>query len=295
MQNASLSEYAFQPEAGYQALSVQTVYISKNADVRFKKDLFDSKDYTNTKGFLVMTKYNRGLTNGWGVAGEVGTTVSPLEVEQQNEKSGRAKGLTDLTFSARNRKAVQMGEMFYGGQLSFSPGERDVANNRNDGNMYSGGHGLGGFVGLQKERNNLVWGGQVRHQIFLDRSVNMKFSNSSNKVSGTISNGNQIATEGFVEMPRDRQLYGAKMEWARTLPTDYSLKGQNGNKLNLETDAYNMLKLAAYGNFKVKSLSNLEIIPELTYQKVLGDSGGSLIVRDSSAETLMNLSARLSL
>lgn len=296
MQNASLSEYAFQPAPGFHSLSVQTVYVSRNADVRYKKEsLFDSKNYTNTKGFLLMTRYNRGLDNGWGVAAEVGTTVGPMDVEQQDEKAGRSKGLTDFAFTARNHKDVKAGEMIYGGQFNFSPTERETATNRDDGNLYSGGHSLAGFVGLQKERNNLVWGGQLKHQMYLERSSVLKSSTSKTKLNLTAANGNQFAAEGFVEMPRNHQLYGAKMEWVHTLPTDYTLKAQGGDKISLATDAYNTMKLAAYGNFAVKSMNNLEVIPEISYFKVLGDSGGSIIVRDSSAETLLSLSARLSL
>ena len=293
MVNSSISEFAFQPAPGYQSLSARTVYASRLSNIRFKKNGIDGKDFQSSKGFLLVTRYDRGLNNGWGLSGEIGTTTGPMETSSRSEKSGRSKGFTDLTFTARNHREVKLGELTYGGLLTFSPNERELSTNRDDGNMQTGGHSLGGFVGLQQEKQNYVWGGQFKHQMLLDRSQTYKTAKNK-RMNVTISNGNTFEVEGFLEVPRGVQLYGASTSLTHTLPTDYTYR-QGADKLDISSDNFNLFKVAAYGNFTFSTMKNLEVIPQVSYQKVMDESGGSLSVSENSEESMITLGARLSL
>ncbi len=293
MVNSSISEFTFQPAQGYQSLSARTVYASRLSNIRFKKNGIEGKDFQSSKGFLLLTRYDRGLMNGWGISGEIGTTVGPMETSSRSEKSGRSKGFTDLTFTARNHRDIKLGELTYGGLLTFSPYERELSTNRDDGNMQTGGHSLGGFVGLQQEKQNYVLGGQFKHQMFLDRSQTYKTA-SNVRTNVAISNGNTFEVEGFLEVPRGVQLYGASTSLTHTLPTDYTYR-QGANKLDVSSENYNLFKVAAYGNFTFSTMKNLEVIPQVSYQKVMDESGGSLSVSENSEESMITLGARLSL
>ena len=294
MVNSSLSEYAFQPAPGHQSVSARTYFLNRNYSYHIKKNGVDRKDYDSTKGFVLMTRYDRGLQNGWGFAAEIGTSVTPLETSRRGENNGRAKGFTDITLSGRNHKAIKAGELTYGGQASLSPNDREMPTNRDDGNMQTGGHSIAGFVGLQKETQRYVVGGQFKHQIFMDRSASVKNGNQTTKL--TISNGNVLDFEGYMEMPQNAQLFGASAGISHILPTDYSYRLADGSKLDAGIDAYNIVKVAAYGNFRVPSMRNLEILPQVSYQKLISDSGGSLSVSaDNTEETVVSIGARLSL
>ncbi len=293
MVNSSLSEYAFQPAAGHQAVSARTVYQNRKVDYVIKNRGVQTKDYETSKGFVLMTRYDRGLENGWGFAAEIGTTVAPQETSRKGQNDGRQKGFTDITLTGRNHKAIRVGELTYGGQVSISPNEREIPTNRDDGNMQTGGHSIAGFVGVQKETQRYVVGGEFKHRMFMDRSSSVKIDNRT--ISTTISNGNTFDLQGYMEMPYEAQLFGASAGLLHTLPTDFTSRVSGGNKSNYDIDAYNIIKLAAYGNFRVSSMKNLEILPQIGYQKVLSDSGGALSVTDGSEESVISIGARLSL
>lgn len=293
MVNSSISEFAFQPAAGYQSMTARTTYMSDTVDYRAKKYGIDKSYSDDTRGFILVARYDRGLQNGWGVAAEMGASLTPLETLSRGESGGRAKGFTDLTLSARNHKAIKMGELTYGGQFSFSPNAKELPNSREEGNLQTGGHSLAAFVGLQREQKNYVWGTQFKHQIYLDRSQTAK-NRFGQTTDVTVSNGNTFELAGYMEMPLGRQLYGASASLLHTLPQDYTLKTES-QKLTFDTDNMNTGKLMAYGNFALKSVPNLEIIPQLSYQKVLGSTDGSFSMNETSAQTQLTVNARLSL
>lgn len=291
IENISVSENVFIPAPGQTGFSVraQNVYRDFNFKNRSAGNR-GSKFFETQKGLMIQTRFDHGAQNGWAYGGEVGTALGSLTESRPGMKDGEAKGLTDFVFTARKAQDTAKGQMVYGGHFNFSPGERVWATEKESGNLYSGGHVLSAFIGIQNDYSQYILGGRARHDILLDRNESFKESGNQ-RINFTRSNGNVFAVEGYFEKPVANRLFGASAGLGFVQPTDYRVSVGNA-KMNMSSDAYQTLNLSAYARLGIREAANLEILPSWTYSKVLGASGGSFSVEDDTEVSTVSLTAR---
>jgi hypothetical protein len=280
------------PAQGQTAVAVKAQYVNRNLNYRYKLAGSSDKDYETRRGMMVVTRADRGLANGWAIGGEVGAALGAMVESRQGMKDSDSNGLTDLSFTAKRAKNLESTQLFYGGNFNLSPGERVWATPKENGNLYTGGHSLGAFIGLQKDLRTHILGVQVRHDIFMDRSESYK-AQGNQKVNVSKSNGNIFAFDTFFEKPMNDKTFGAQAGISLVQPTDYTLSvsGQPA-RYNLSSNQYNSLNLGAYARLQLKSIGRVELLPSVNYSKVLSSSGGSYSVEDSTENSNVTIAAR---
>lgn len=289
LQNISVSQNVLIPAKGQIAVSVKAQHRNRILNFQTKVNGVAQKDYETQKGLMVVTRFDRGTESGWAIAGEVGSALGAMTESRKGMKDSESSGLTDLAFTATKAKNLEKTQLFYGGSLGFSPGERVWATEKESGNLYSGGHSLSAFFGLQNDFRTHIAGAKFHHDMFLDRSESFKSGNQ--KINVTRSNGNIFAADAFFEKPMNGKVFGAQAGIGIVQPTDLRLS-TTGTKMDFGSGQYNVLNLGAYGRFQLKEMGRVELLPSWTYSKVISSSGGNYSVEDSSETSNIALAAR---
>jgi hypothetical protein len=290
MKNKSLSQNVLVPQAGEVAMNVSVQNIYSDQSYKFRGG---SKDYTIRKGLMAKVRMDKGTQNGWGLSAEAGTPLGQVTESNKGFKEGDLKGLTDISFGARQILPQATGEIFYGGQFALSLGEKVWGTEFESGNLSSGGNVLSGFLGRQAQVNTTtVLGGRVRYDVMFERSESLKDGNS--RVSLSRTGGNVFALEGFSERAVGKYLLGASAGLGLVQAQDLTVR-LGSEKVEFTSDSHNTLNLGAYGLFQLKDVPGLEIMPSVSYNKPLSSSGGSLSLEDNSEMTQISVTGRWAL
>lgn len=280
------------PSAGKTAFTAKAQYVNRNISYQYKLAGSKQKDYETRRGLMVVPRFDHGFEGGWSLGGEVGAALGAMTETRKGMKDSDSNGLTDFTFTLKKAKDLSLAQLFFGGQFSLSPGERVWATPKENGNLYTGGPSFSGFVGMQKDFRTHIIGGQVRHDIFLDRSESYK-SDDSQKVNVSKSNGNIFSFDTFLEKPANNKVFGAQLGISLIQPTDYqySVSGTN-TRFNLSSNQYNTVNLGAYARLQLKDIGHVELLPSVNYSKVLSYSGGSYSVEEATENSNITIAAR---
>ncbi len=281
--NAAISQYAFQPKEGQVALTVTPEI--KNLSVRsnFKKDRFEETN--DTRSNILMLRAQRGLSNNWSWNASMGFGTQESDIERQ--KTSNSQGLTDIVLGAQKLREIPEGQLFYGGKISLSPSEREESysfkNGKNgDGNLQTGGTTLSPYVGLQVDRRDYIFGAQAQFDYAFDRS-STRGTASGQKIIITRSNQHVLGLEGFFETPMPQFIFGAKAGIAHALESDTDAR-LGAQKEILGTDTYQVLNGGIYA--RIQANKTLEVLPTLSFSKLIGSNGGSLTVEDVNGISL---------
>lgn len=289
--NAAQSEFAYQPKQGQVAFTVTPAFETSSVQTSVKK--LQIEDTTDTRASLLVLRAQRGLANNISWNASVGFGFEESDSKGQN--TGHSQGLTDFTFGAQQLREVTLGQMFYGAKVSLSPSDRDEAysyksGRSGDGNMMSGGTSLIPYVGMQIDRADAVVGAQAQFEFAFDKSSSLLAADGERMY---ITRGNQhvLNLEAFYETPTPQFVFGAKAGIAHHLESDTTIRTAT-NRLELGTDTYQVLNAGIYTKFQTQK--NFEVLPSLSFSKLIGNNGGSLSVEEVSAINL-GLSVRAAL
>lgn len=282
--NAALTEYAYQPKQGRTALTATPQILSQSVSVQPRGGR-ESTDDIRTN--LVVLRAQRGLANNLSWSAEVG--VGSQEASRAGEDSSQSKGLTDLTLGLRQVRDINNAQLFYGADVSLSLAERETSyayrgGRSSDGNMFSGGHTLAPFVGLQMDRREFLVGGTAQLQYLFDRTETSRAS-TGERISIDRRGEHVAALAAFIERPMPKILFGAKASLAVATSSDTDAR-VGSTKLEFSSNSYQILGAGVYAKFSPSSTKAIDILPSLSLSKTMGASGGSLSLQEAQQVSL---------
>lgn len=273
--NAAKSQYAFQPKEGRVILSVTPEIKVLSEQTNLKAQNLEST--VDTRSNILMFRAQRGLANNWSWNANMG--IGSQESDTEGENTSISKGITDITLGAQQLREIALGQLFYGAKVSLSPGDREESysykkGRSGDGNLQSGGTSLIPYAGVQVDRRDYLLGAQAQFEYAFDKS-SLQAAANGQKIYITRSNKHFLTLEGFYETSMPQFIFGAKAGIAHALESDITARTTTG-KLNAGTDIYEVLNAGVYA--RIQANKTIDVLPSLSFSKLLGTNGGSYAV-----------------
>jgi len=295
LENTALSSYAFQPAAGQSYVMITPKHSSVSTG--YKAEGQKNTSNTTAKSNLLSLQYGRSFSNEWSLKAE--TAFGDTKTSSEGRQDALNTGLTDLSLTMQKVSPTQNGQLFFGGKINLSLGESkasyEAANNKKDdsvtGNLYSGGHSFSPFIGLQRQKNNIIYGFKSSLELMLEKRSTT--ARKAGDIESSQNGGNIIALEGFFEMPRPQFLLGFKGGLSLVSAIDYSSTDKSsGAKFKGSQNAGQIVNLGAYS--QVRYNPKVDIIPSLNFNNLMSSTGGNLSL-ESSNEVNISVGARIAL
>lgn len=296
-ENIALSEFAYQPGVGQSQLTVAPLSLTREYSVRRNQAPKTKTDFKDTVSALAV-QYQRGF--GENSSLRATTTIGDMRTSTKGSEDVLNSGLSniDVTWQQVSGTGTTV-QRFWGLAASISPSPMEAGyefkqagvQKSGTGNRFTGGHAFMPFVGTQSDRGNVILGGKGSLQVNMERTGTTK--DSTGNVDISITGGNVLAAEGFVEVPRKNFMVGFKgginfVSSYDVTQTQTATKTRN----NFSRDASQYLKFGAYGQYRYNS--RVEILPAVDVTNLMSSASGTNSL-ESQNDLQVGLAARIAL
>jgi hypothetical protein len=300
--------FLFTPGAGQIYFKIVPTFNSKNNTLKYSNSKTSSEEEHSN---LMEVEFGYGLINSGKIT--LKTEIGSQNIETPNAPDLKKSGLSDFKLnltliqntsssvgatastlssntSTNSSTTTSSAQYFYGSDFSLSPTyqdlpENDGKGNTRTGNLFSGGHSLGPFVGYQKIFSKATLGIQTQYHIFGERTtLGKNYKKSTN-------GGNALAMTVFSEIINNKFLFGANAGLTLVQPTELEFE-QQGLKSSSDMGSYQLFNMDAY--VKIPANQKLELIPSAGITKLLNSSCGKSSLEDYN-EFQAKLSARIAI
>jgi len=236
------------PKLGSQQYELTGNYSGTKRSRDYKSQIFQ---FAYTHGFQQVEGLSLGVETGFGNATSTRTTNG-------SKSEYKFAGNGDVDLSLRKLVESANGNIQFGGTLSLSPGKAKVASTNENGNMYSGGHSLTPFVGLDLPTGFGAAGGLISYSAMGKREAEAR------NYQETETGGNTMMLLGFAEFKQSAaNIWGGSLALQSTESS--SVETTLGDKDDY--DATQHLVASAYGRMQLTEAVSLK--PMIGYTTLL--------------------------
>lgn len=294
--NIALSEFAYQPAVGQSQMTVAPISMTREYSVRENQTPKSKTDFKDTVSALAV-QYQRGF--GENSSLRASTTVGDMKTSSKGSEDVLNSGISNIDVTWQQVSGTEASQRFWGLAASISPAPFEAGyefkqagvQKSGTGNRFTGGHSFMPFIGTQTNRGNVILGGKGSLQVNMERTGTSK--DSTGNVDLSLTGGNVIAVEGFIEVPKKNFLVGFK--GGIDLVSSYDMtqiQNATKNRMSFSRDASQYIQFGAYGQYRFNS--RVEILPAINVKNLMSSASGSNSL-ESQNDLQVGLSARIAL
>jgi hypothetical protein len=258
MTSQSASEYLYIPAPGTGRFQLAPKIESRQYEL--KGDYSGMKKTREYKSQIIQLAYDHAFQQAGlslGVETGFGSAASTTTING-NKNDYKFKGNSDVALSLRKVMESPNGNVQFGGTLSLSPGKANMAYTNEDGNMYSGGHSLTPFVGLDVPTSFGAAGGLLSYSLMGQRETEAR------GYQETSTGGNLMTIGGFAEFKQSTaNIWGGSLAFLSS--ESGSFEDSDGEKGDFDSEQH--LNASAYGRLQVTEKVSLK--PTIGYSTLL--------------------------